>query len=196
VEITRGSRPEGTLLYGRLVDNRMRLRPAATYALLILLAGMLFAAATPSQAAARTKPCWERVIDDWLNNRPIEGKYSPACLQQALKNIPEDLRDYSNVADAIAAALDTSLHPGSGNGTPGSGSGTSNGNGNVRTPQGVPPGSYWRQTIDSLGTTSADSLPIPLLVLAGLGTALLLAAGGLAANKRLKARARPTAPPV
>ena len=51
--------------------------------------------------------------------------------------------------------------------------------------------------IDSLGTTQADSLPIPLLVLAGLGSLLLLTAGGLAANKRIRAlRAARGEPPA
>ncbi|HJW67232.1 MAG TPA: hypothetical protein VJ419_05545, partial [Gaiellaceae bacterium] len=59
--------------------------------------------------------------------------------------------------------------------------------------QAAPPRSYYRKAIDNLGTTSADSLPIPLLVLAGLGTALLLTAAGLAARKRLKSRDRPPA---
>jgi hypothetical protein len=57
----------------------------------------------------------------------------------------------------------------------------------------VPAPSIYRKAIDNLGTTKADSLPIPLLVLAGLGTALLLTAAGLAAHKRLKARPRPSA---
>jgi hypothetical protein len=170
----------------------MRIRPAATLALLILLAGLVFAAAVPSQAAAKRKPCWERVMDDWLNDGAIDGKYSSGCLQQALKNVPEDLRDYSNISDAIAAALHTSLQPGgSGTGDGSGGDGNGTGAGDDRRTQAAPPRSYYRRAIDNLGTTSSDSLPIPLLVLAGLGTALLLSAGGLAARKRLKARPKP-----
>jgi hypothetical protein len=65
-----------------------------------------------------------------------------------------------------------------------------------RTTQNVPPRSIYRKAIDNLGTTQADSLPIPLLVLAGLGTLLLLTAGGLAGAKRYRAvRGRPKPPP-
>jgi hypothetical protein len=181
----------------------MRIRSAAiTLALLALVAGLAAAAAMPSSAAAAGKPCWERVIDDWLDNGTIDGHYKAACYQQALKHVPEDLRDYSNITDAISAALSGSLraHSGAGSGTgTGTSSGSGNGNGSSnggknRQTQGVPAQSLYSKGIASLGTTKASSIPIPLLVLAGLGALLLVSAGGLAANKRLKARApRPPA---
>ena len=179
----------------------MRKRQAATtIALLALLAGLAVVAAIPSTAAAAT-PCWQRVINQWLDNKPIATTYPAACYQQALKNVPEDLRDYSDITDAINAALQASLRGGgTGTGT-GTGNGSSNGSGNSnsggsanqsRHLQGVPDQSIYRKAIDNLGTTKADSLPIPLLVLAGLGTALLLTAAGLAAHKRLKAGRTPS----
>jgi len=172
----------------------IRIRSAAVIlALLAILAGLALGAASP--AAAKGKPCWERVIDDWLDNGNIDKTYKAACYQQALKHIPEDLRDYSNISDAINAALQASLRgdgPGGGS-QQGAGGPSSSGDGNQgdETPrklQNVPDRSYYRRAIDNLGTTSADSLPIPLLVLAGLGTALLLSAAGLAAHKRFRAR--------
>ena len=177
----------------------MRKRLAVIAVVLVaLLAGLAGGTAAPAQA--KGKACWERVIDDWLNGKPL-NKYSPKCLQAALKNVPEDLRDYSDITDVISAALQNKLRGGGGgpNGGTTSGSGSSSGSSNENgdnTPrklQNVPDRSYYRRAIDNLGTTSADSLPIPLLVLAGLGTALLLTAGGLAARKRLKGRARPPA---
>jgi len=176
----------------------MRIRPAAiTLALLALVAGLAAAAAMPSSAAAAGKPCWERVIDDWLDNGTIDGQYKPACYQQALKHVPEDLRDYSNITDAISAALSGSLRAGSGTGNAshsGTGSGSGNGSSNAgknRQTQGVPTQSLYSKGINSLGTTKASSIPIPLLVLAGLRALLLVSAGGLAASKRLKGRAPP-----
>ena len=179
----------------------MRIRPAAiTLALLALVAGLAVAVAMPSSAAAAGKPCWERVIDDWLDNGTIDGQYKPACYQQALKHVPEDLRDYSNITDAISAALSGSLRAGSGtSNTSHSGTGSDSGNGSSnagknRQTQGVPTQSLYSKGINSLGTTKASSIPIPLLVLAGLGALLLVSAGGLAASKRLKGRAlRPPA---
>jgi hypothetical protein len=182
----------------------MRMRPAAiTLALLALVAGLAAAALTPSSAAASTKPCWERVIDDWLDNGTIDGHYKAACYQQALKHVPEDLRDYSNITDAISAALSNSLSgtgSGTGSSTPRNGSGTGSGSGNSdpsggppRKTQATPPQSIYSQGINHLGTTKASSIPIPLLVLAALGALLLLSAGGLAASKRIKAH-RPAPP--
>jgi hypothetical protein len=185
----------------------MRRRSAAPILpFLALLAGLATAvAATPATAQAGT-PCWQRVINQWLNNQPITTTYKPSCYQLALKHVPEDLRDYSDITDAINAALQASLR-GSGSSGPGNpasppagsdanggqNNGNGNGNGHSRTPQGVPNPSAYQQAIGSLGTTKADSLPIPLLVLAGLGTALLVSAGALAAHKRLRARPRPPA---
>jgi hypothetical protein len=176
----------------------MRKRRAATaVALLALLVGLVAATASPASAAGNT-PCWKRVINQWLDNKPINESYKPTCYRQALKHVPEDLRDYSDITDAIAAALQNALRGtkiggpdgGGANTSPGGAStGGSNSAANPRTLQNAAPDrSYYRRAIDNLGTTSADSLPIPLLVLGGLGTALLLSAGGLAARKRLKAR--------
>ena len=183
----------------------MRIRPAAiATVLLAVLAGLVLAAGSPAPAAAKSKPCWVRVQDDWLDDGVINGKYPVRCLQQALANVPEDLRDYSNITDAINAAIQAARRgngkgSGNGNGTPGAGPGNGDdsgtGAGKNRTPQ-VAPKSYYRRAIDSLGTTSADSLPIPLLVLAGLGTALLVTAGGLVTAKRIRARRGRGTPPA
>ena len=179
----------------------MRIRPAATLSVIVaVLAGLVLAGGLAAPAAAKGKPCPVRVQDDWLDDGVINGKYPVHCLQQALANVPEDLRDYSNITDAINAAIQAALR---GNG-PGNGPGGDDGNGGGsdggadagknRTPQ-IAPKSYYRRAIDSLGTTSADSLPIPLLVLAGLGSALLVTAGGLVAAKRIRAhRGRGTPP--
>ena len=66
--------------HGPAFPIRMRLRPAAiTLALLALIVGLAAAAAVPSSAAAAGKPCWEQVIDDWLDNGTIDGQYKAAC---------------------------------------------------------------------------------------------------------------------
>ena len=179
----------------------MRNRPAAKLSLLVaLVASVILLLALPGQASAAT-PCWERVINDWLKDGRIDGTYSVTCYQQALKNAPEDLRDYSNVTDVIQAAMQNAIgspsKTGSGSGPGGTpSSGNSTPGDKPRATQGVPPASYYRRGIDSLGTTQADSLPIPLLVLAGLGTLLLLTAAGLAGAKRIRATRGPKPPPA
>ena len=182
----------------------MRIRHAAKLSVFpALLAGLVLLLALPGQAAA-AKPCWERVIDDWLANGTITGTYKVSCYQQALKHVPEDLRDYSNISDAIAAAMQSRIR-GNGPGNGGTSTSTGSGSGNPTNPSNpntarklsaAPPRSYYRKAIDNLGTTSADSLPIPLIVLAALGTLLLLSAAGLAGAKRYRAaKARRPTPP-
>jgi hypothetical protein len=184
-------------------NRRMRNRAAATLSIFpALLAGFVLLLALPGQAAA-AKPCWERVIDDWLADGRIDGTFKVSCYQAALKNVQEDLRDYSNVTDVIQAAMQDALRARSSNipkgptSTPGGTSGIdTTPSAKTRKLQNVPPRSYYRRAIDNLGTTKADSLPIPLLVLAALGSLLLLTATGLAGAKRYRAvRHRQKPPP-
>jgi hypothetical protein len=184
----------------------MRLRLAALIPLLIALAmGLVLAAALPGTAAAKT-PCWKKVLNDWSRGRPI-GTYPLHCYRDAIRHLPEDLRDYSSAADDIAAAMQAQIakrntrspqgvgssdsESGSQNSAAGPTSGGGNGGG------GQPPQSAYRRAIDNLGTSNADSLPIPLLVLASLGGALLAVAAGMTATKRVRARrAARRAPPA
>jgi hypothetical protein len=119
--------------------------------------------------------------------------------------VPEDLRDYTGITETIASAFESALrsrgsggndprvNPGAGGnatGTSGSyGGSTEPGGGMSRALQAARNRSVYRRGLDKLGTTSADSVPIPLLVLAGLGGALLLSAGALSAGKHLRERA-------
>jgi len=140
------------------------------------------------------------VIDDWLDDGTINATYSIRCYQQALKNMNEDLRDYSGAGDAIDAALQAALRGGSATGgTPSGTTGGATGESgpawstypNRRPTIAAPTRSPYQVALGHLGTTSSDSIPIPLLVLAGLGSLLLVSAGGLAAHKRLAARKPP-----
>jgi hypothetical protein len=172
----------------------MRHRPAVI-SVLAALSGVLLLLALSGTAAASS--CAQRVIDDWTQHGQLTHTYPIHCYREALDAIPEDLRDYSNIADDVQAALQAQLGGhGKKPGLPGS-RGGGNGSGPNRTLQVAhPPPSLYRRAIDNLGTTSADSLPIPLLVLASLGGLLLLSAAGLAGAKRYKAvRAARTKPP-
>jgi hypothetical protein len=174
------------------------LSPARTFALLaaILLTAMgLFAVgASPAQAA---KPCWERVIDDWLDNGRIDGVYSARCIEQAREELPEDIRAYSDIEEKLDAELqDTgrSAQGGSGSGSGGSGGG---GGTNPRVigepePDTGPKDESPIQSVLGSGNTDASSIPLPLIILAALAL-LLMAAGasGLVARKLKARRGRP-----
>jgi hypothetical protein len=168
-------------------------RPAAIAALLAVMAGVLLVLTLPATAAAQS--CADQVIDDWSHNGHLTRTYPKRCLRAALRKVPEDLRDYSSIYDDINAALQAELvgkHGGSGSGSNGQGS---NPNTTRRLQLSTPPRSLYRKAIDNLGTSSADSLPIPLLVLASLGGLLLATAAAMAAAKRIRTRRAGRMPP-
>jgi hypothetical protein len=175
----------------------MRHRLAATLPVFVAaLAAALVVLGLPATAAA--KSCSQRVIDDWTQHGELTHTYSIQCLRAALDAVPEDLRDYSNITDDIQAALQAQLTRRQNlKRADRFNLGDSKGDGPNRTLQAshAPP-SLYRRAIDNLGTTSAGSIPIPLLVLASLGGALLLSAAGLAGVRRyrtIRARAKPPA---
>jgi len=174
----------------------MRTRPAVISFLVALAAGLLLLA-LPGTAAAKT-PCWKQVLNDWSNGRAI-GVYPLHCYRDAIRNLPEDLRDYSAAADDIQAALQAQIGKRTGrslqsNGGPGEPSSTKSGQ--SQDAAGGPPRSAYRRAIDNLGTSNADSLPIPLLVLASLGAFLLALAAGMTTTKRIRALRARRGPPV
>jgi hypothetical protein len=142
----------------------------------------------PGRAVAAT-PCWKQVLNDWSNGRAI-GVYPLHCYRDAIRNMAEDLRDYSSAADDINAALQAQIaHRGirTTQGIGPSAGGNSNGEGNRSATGRDPSPSAYRRAIDNLGTSNADAVPIPLVVLASLGAALLALAATLTVTKRLRA---------
>jgi hypothetical protein len=165
-------------------------RSLAGVALVVLTAaGVYLGLATPQAQAA--KPCWERVIDDWVDNDRIDGVYSAKCLQEAVKHLPEDVRAYSNFEDQVRQRRqEASRSPQgdeSGSGGPRSG-GTS-----VRPiePNTGPKDEGPIQSVLGSGNTDASSIPLPLIILAALALLLMTAgASGLVARKLKARRAR------
>ena len=163
-----------------------------------LAAGLLVALFIPAQAAAGT-PCWKKVLNDWSNGRAIKV-YPLHCYRDAIRNLPEDLRDYSSAADDIQAALQAQIAKRTGRQLQSNGGGNSTsarkGGKNAESLSGGPPRSAYRQAIDHLGTSNADSLPIPLLVLASLGGFLLALAAAMTTAKRVRALRARRGPPT
>jgi hypothetical protein len=160
--------------------------------LTVLAAGLLVAGLLPGRASAGT-PCWKKVLNDWSNGRPI-GHYQIHCYRDAIRNLPEDLRDYSSAADDIQAAMQAEIAKRTERSPQSLGTGGPNGGGSDGNAG--PPRSAYRRAIDNLGTSNADSLPIPLLVLASLGGFLLLLAASMTATKRIRALRARRGPPV
>jgi hypothetical protein len=149
---------------------------------------LALAIAGPASAA---KPCWREVLDDWTDNARLDKEYEIRCYDQALENLPGDIRDYTDAFDQISDARQAALRgddldrqtsefgaPGGNDDDP-----DASGDGPLDTALGV-------------GSGDSDSIPIPLLVLAGLAGLLMTAgAAGLLARKLQARRANTLEPP-
>ena len=187
---------------------------AATLLLVGLAAAFLLAfgagtaAAAPAATQQPTNTCWKDVVNDWLQHRPnVVGSYAIPCYTQAIQhlNAYPDIQGYSNAPDDIHRALlaayranqpsgPSSASVDNGNNDNSSAGpvagGSSNGGG--PTPPASP--SIVTRVFDAVGPGNAQSIPLPLLVLAGLAVLLLLAATGTWLAKRIQQRRMTPAP--
>jgi hypothetical protein len=66
----------------------------------IVLVLVLLAVAPAAASAA----CGGTIIDDYMDDGVVDGKYSQSCYDQALDGLDDDLREYTNAETDIAAA--------------------------------------------------------------------------------------------
>ncbi len=166
---------------------------------LVLLAILLAAAASAltrgAEQAEAAKPCWKRLVDDWSQDGRIDGTYSARCVEEALAKVPEDIRAYSDFEEqAKAARLDaTRSLQGAGSGS-GGGGGSGSGRGlEEREPNTDPNDDTPVQSVLGTRGNNADSIPLPLLVLLVLASALVVAGTAGFAARKLKAHRTPPA---
>ena len=169
----------------------------------------LLAVASPADAA---KSCGRAVIDDWYDDGRVDGTYALHCYDDAIDALPLDVRDYSSAKDDIERALQARMNgqgapPATSDPTPGSsstepgddpgsdepgettGASGSDGPSKPGDESGVP-----EAGAGDVDTASSSSVPVPLLVLAGLAL-LLVAAGSMGyLARRLQARRLPPTP--
>jgi hypothetical protein len=169
-----------------------------TLAVLVVggLAAMLALLTVAPTATAAKKPCWRELINDWYDGR-IDKSYPVSCYREAQKHIPKDAELYSSLPDDLERALASVLGRGDdppGPNTlvdpvPGTGRKPTVSTG-PNSPEAIA-GEEKNGIIDRLAPANADSIPIPLLVLAGLATLLLAAAATSFVARRLQARRVP-----
>jgi hypothetical protein len=155
---------------------------------LTLLACALAALALPSTALA--SKCGDQVLEDWADDGRIDGVYDLQCYQDAIADIPADIRDYANAEEIISRALSAAAagddEDGSGSGGTGGSGGSTGGSGGSEQPGREPSGpvdspgggSGGSEVTPTVSTSDPSSIPIPLLLLALMSLALL-GAGGL-----------------
>jgi|SRR5688500_15277916 len=170
---------------------------------LLLLAGLLVLLATAGPAAAATG-CGKKVIDDWFDGR-IDGTYALHCYDDAIEQLPRDVRDYSSAKEDIERALQARLRgeepPTNVPPTetqPPEEDGEEEDPGVVVPPTDDPGNGPTRgddpEAVPGDSAENASSVPLPLLLLAGL--ALLLVAGGAAGYLVRRLQARRVTPPA
>jgi hypothetical protein len=187
---------------GRLVPIPPRVRaiappalPVRIVGLALLLALALLVGAKP--AAAKT-PCWKQVVQDWFEDSTIDRTYPRSCYSDALRNVPNDVKDYSSFEEDIQSALQRVSRART---LANSGGGSTQPERPTRRPgsanevvQAEPEPEYFKQAFDKLGPREADSVPVPLMIMAGL--ALLLVAAGAGGLITRHFRARRAGPPA
>ena len=172
---------------------------AGAFAFLAL--GVGGAAAAPAASQQATGQCWKDVVNDWLHNHPnLKGTYAIPCYTQAIQHLDSDpdIAGYSSAPDDIHRALLAAIHqdrgngPGSGLSIPPPGPGGNQGNGVGTSPKKGT--SLWTSITDRLAPGNAQSVPLPLIVLAGLALLLLLAAAATWFARRVQSRRVTPAP--
>jgi hypothetical protein len=163
--------------------------PLKRFVALAALSIAVVAAACSTATAAKT-PCWKTLINDWYDGR-IDNIYAVQCYRDALTHLPQDVSTYSSARDDINHALQQRILLGpNGGGKKGGGGGTS------------PPSTSGRnggtgpvnEAIGSLGPKDATSVPIPLIVLAGVAFLLLAAGSAGFVARRMRGRKIPPRP--
>jgi len=161
------------------------------FLILTTLAATLALTVSAAPASAKT-PCWKVVISDWYVDGRVDGTYPIPCYQQAIQNLPDDVLSYADAASEIRRAmLDRLRHKDQP---------TPKGSKRNVAPVvfsnhgGEPPKGLVSRLIDKIGPSNADSVPLPLLVLAGIALLLLAAAAASFVARRIQARRMMPAP--
>jgi hypothetical protein len=177
-------------------STRTSRRRVALAACIGLLALLIVPSAFASTKSTKSN-CGKQVVTDWYvhKDHQVHGHYPLYCYREALDSLDPSVDDYTNARTAISAALAAeALRDGGGPGGP-----------NSPLKPGQKPILY-HNTYDFSGVTTGDnttptntagpsSVPVPLLVLAGLAILLLTAGGAGYVARRVKGnRGGPSTP--
>jgi hypothetical protein len=168
-----------------------------------LAIGAALGGAQPAQARSMST-CSKALVHDWYVDGRVDKTYPVHCYREALRQIPEDQVIYGSLRDDLNRALQSAIrqHGGHVNGDtmvpplggPGNGGGGPDGPGGGGEGTGGSDGIFhW--LAQKLGPSTADSIPIPLLILGGLAFTLMAAAGVSLLARRLQARRAASDPP-
>jgi len=162
--------------------------------ILVLAVAALAGLARVDTAEARLESkCSAALIHDWYVDGRIDRTYPVHCYREALRDIPEDQIVYGTLRDDLTRALQSVIRnhngpvdpdtpvPGAGGGDSGSDKGDK--------------GGFFTRLARALGPDTADSIPVPLLVLGGLAFLLMAAAVVSFIARRVQAKRATADPP-
>ncbi len=166
---------------------------------LILVVTAALAAAAFGVSTAQASACSSALIRDWYVDGRIDNTYPVHCYREALKDIPEDQLVYGTLRDDLTRALQQVISDHNGHVTPMTpipGAGGGNGDGSGGTTGGSHDEGFFHWLAKTIGPSTANSVPVPLLVLGGLALALIAAAAVSFFARRYQTRkAAPDPPP-
>ena len=183
-------------------------RNIVTLFLLAAAALILGLGAGVAPASAKGKPpCWKTLINDWYDGR-IDGTYPIHCYREALQHLPTDVDTYSSARDDIKQALQKRITQGSRRRDDDDRRhelGRRNGHGRrrrtgrtaaARTTAAAPRASGGgkstsgpvQDVFDATKPGSADSVPVPLIVLGAVALLLIVAGATGFLTRRMRTR--------
>ena len=171
--------------------------PRVLKPLILVLAVAAFAGlARVDKAEARLESkCSQALIHDWYVDGRVDRSYPVHCYREALRDIPEDQIVYGTLRDDLTRALQAVIRDNNGDvgpntpvppAVPGDDSGDSGGDHE----------GFFTRLARALGPDTADSIPIPLLVLSGLALLLIAAAAISFITRRMQAKKAGDPPPT
>jgi hypothetical protein len=127
-------------------------------------------------SASAAKNCGTTVINDWYVDGTIDHQYPAQCYRLALSRVTDQMRIYSDLPEQLDRGLRAALQRQAGHGMLGTSKTITHGS-SRSSAQHKPTGPIQR-VLGELGPARADSIPVPLVILAGLAL-ILIAAGAV-----------------
>jgi hypothetical protein len=161
----------------------------------LLTAAALLGIGAGTATAGKTVPCWKLVQNDEYDGR-IDGTYELHCYREAIAKLPQDSVIYGAARKDIIRAMESAITKLTAKGV------------KVGPHTKLPPAGGGKRGLsqhkrhkgviaaiaDKIGPGNASSIPLPLLILAGLGLLLVAAAGASYTARWIAARRAQPAP--
>ena len=173
-------------------------KPLILLGLAAAIGGATLGVAQPAQARSMST-CSKALIHDWYVDGRVDKTYPVHCYREALKQIPEDQIIYGTLRQDLTRALQSAIRQHGGHvtgdtlvvplGGPSNGGDGPGGTGATGS------GGVFKWLAQKLGPSTADSIPVPLLILGGLAFTLIAAAGVSLLARRMQARRAAQDPP-